>query len=109
MSDHIEVDGRKYYEKSYLILANANSKRSRERVALLLDELTTEKRRSAALEAALRRVRLGYQNILEFRKLGGELAQRDGFAGRYGALTREEIEGVIAEVDAAIGGGKGGV
>lgn len=35
MSDHIEVDGRKYYEESYLKLANANCKRRDERIKQL--------------------------------------------------------------------------
>src|ERR1700733_8964772 len=45
--------------------------------------------RIAVLEAALRKVRQGYRNILEVRKLSG-----GDFGGRYGALTREEIDEV---------------
>ena len=56
-----------------------------------------------ALEAALQRNRQGYKNILELRKLdSAKWGQADGYGGRYGALTREEIEGVIAEIDAAL-------
>lgn len=36
MSDHIEVDGRKYFEESYLILANANTKRRKQQRDTLL-------------------------------------------------------------------------
>ena len=38
---------------------------------------------------ALERVRQGLQNILEVRRLQN---------GRYGNLTREEVEGVIQEI-----------
>jgi hypothetical protein len=55
------------------------------------------------LKAALLRNRQGYVNILEMRKLSSEQwGQRDGYGGRYGALTREEIEAVIAEIDEAL-------
>lgn len=51
------------------------------------------------LEAALLRNRKGYLNILEMRKL----SLTPLFAeGRYGALTREEIEAVVAEIDKAL-------
>lgn len=43
---------------------------------------------------ALMRVRQGYANILEFRKLAN--------SDRYGALTRDEIKAVLAEVDTAL-------
>jgi len=60
--------------------------------------------RITELENALLRVRQGYYNILEMRKLTSEKwGQADGYGGRYGALTREEIEGVIAEIDGALG------
>ena len=37
------------------------------------------------------------------RKLDSERwGQRDGYGGRYGALTREEIEDVIAGIDEAL-------
>lgn len=45
------------------------------------------------LTDALRSNREGYLNILEVRKLA---------SGRYGALTREEVEQVIAEIDGAL-------
>lgn len=48
---------------------------------------------------ALKRNRQGYLNILD-RKLVWD--QNDGYGARYGALTREEIDGVIAEVDTAL-------
>jgi phenylpyruvate tautomerase PptA (4-oxalocrotonate tautomerase family) len=55
------------------------------------------------LVEALLRNRQGYVNILEMRKLSSEQrGQRDGYGGRYGALTREEIEAVIAEIDEAL-------
>lgn len=38
MSDHIEIDGKKYYEESYLVLANANTERRGELVAALSAE-----------------------------------------------------------------------
>lgn len=51
----------------------------------------------------LKELRQGYQNILEFRKLNSEKwGMRDGYGGRYGALTREELEGVIVKIDAAL-------
>ncbi len=57
----------------------------------------------ATLREALLRNRQGYLNILEMRKLSSEKwGERDGYGGRYGALTREEIEGVIADIDAAL-------
>ncbi len=53
--------------------------------------------------AALVRNRRGYQNLLEFRKLDSEKwGQRDGYGGRYGALTRDEIDAVISEIDTAL-------
>ena len=55
------------------------------------------------LRTQLLRNRQGYVNILEMRKLDSEKwGQRDGYGGRYGALTREEIEAVIADIDAAL-------
>ncbi|MEN6602121.1 MAG: hypothetical protein ABFD86_06865, partial [Bryobacteraceae bacterium] len=45
---------------------------------------------NAGLRATLKRNRQGMQNILEFRKIAAN--------DRYGALTREEVEGVIAEI-----------
>lgn len=57
----------------------------------------------ARYRAALERLRQGYRNILEFRKLSSaQWGDRDGYGGRYGALTREEIEGVIAEIETAL-------
>ncbi len=65
-----------------------------------ITSLTAERDRAVD---ALRRNRQGYMNILEFRKLDSEKwGQRDGYGGRYGALTREEIETVVAEIDAAL-------
>lgn len=55
----------------------------------------------ARLEKALGRCRQGYQNILEFRRLPHP------HLGRYGALTREELEQSIAEIDAALEGRNG--
>jgi hypothetical protein len=66
----------------------------------LADQMERQSARLACLTEALRRNREGYVNILEFRKLAGEQwGQRNGFGGRYGALTREEIETEIAEID----------
>jgi hypothetical protein len=48
----------------------------------------------AACRKALIRVRQGYANILEFRKLCG--------FERYGAFTREEIKQCISDVDATL-------
>lgn len=65
--------------------------------------------RITRLEGALRRVRQGYQNILEFRQLTADVwGTRDGYGGRYGALTREEIDGVLTEIDAALAPTEGG-
>lgn len=56
---------------------------------------TVERFRSErdALAAERARIRQGFVNILEFRKIAG--------SDRYGALTREEIEEQIALLDAA--------
>ena len=48
---------------------------------------------NARMKESLLRVRQGYCNIKELRKISGD---------RYGALTREEIEGVIQEIDKAL-------
>lgn len=58
-------------------------------------KLADRDRRIAELEAALNRVRLGYTNIIELRKLPN---------GRYGNLTSDEIWEVITEIDAALAG-----
>jgi hypothetical protein len=69
----------------------------------LLDSYNTlliaEREKCQRLRDALLRNRQGMRNILEFRKLA-----RTYFSNpdRYGALTREEIEGTIAEIDAAL-------
>lgn len=55
--------------------------------------LEAAERREKALRDALERNRRGYLNILEFRRL---------VDGRYGALTREEIEQVIFGIDDAL-------
>jgi len=58
---------------------------------------------NAVMRTALGRNRQGYLNILEMRKLSSEQwGSRDGYGGRYGALTREEIEAVIADIEAAL-------
>jgi len=36
MSDYIESDGRKYYEESYLVLANSNTERANSAIATLV-------------------------------------------------------------------------
>lgn len=46
------------------------------------------------LETELRRHRQGLMNLMEMRKIAG--------TDRYGALTREEIETSIAEIDEAL-------
>lgn len=68
-----------------------------------LDEIIELVMRVKRLESALIRNRQGYLNILEMRKLSSEQwGERNGYGGRYGALTREEIEAVIAEIDEAL-------
>jgi hypothetical protein len=66
-----------------------------------LDALEEARAEAARLREVLLSNRQGYVNILERRKLSSEKwGQRDGcYRGRYGALTREEIEGVIARID----------
>lgn len=55
------------------------------------------------LRDGLERQRQGLRNILEFRKLDSEKwGQRDGYGGRYGALTRQELEESIANIDAIL-------
>lgn len=64
--------------------------------------------RIANLETQLKRNRQGLMNILEFRQLAAVTwGQRDGYGGRYGALTREEIEWAIADIDRALGAANG--
>lgn len=75
----------------------------REQVEAYAERLKEEFDRIDRLKAALLRNRQGYVNILEMRKLSSEQwGQRDGYGGRYGALTREEIETVIAKIDEAL-------
>jgi hypothetical protein len=65
---------------------------------------TPQESRESRLEAQLIRNRQGLVNILEMRKLDTRIwGDRHGYGGRYGALTREEIEGVIADIDKALG------
>ena len=55
------------------------------------------------LVEALCRHRQGMSNILEFRKLDSEKwGQRDGYGGRCGALTRQEIDDSIGNIDKAL-------
>lgn len=53
MSDHIEVGGKKYYEESYLVLANNNTKRRDKRIQELLEanNREVERRRKAEQDA----------------------------------------------------------
>jgi uncharacterized small protein (DUF1192 family) len=68
-------------------------------------ELAEARKDTARLRLALERNRQGLLNILEFRQLDGKAwGQRDGYGGRYGALTRDEIEVSVAEIDAALKG-----
>lgn len=72
----------------------------REQLEVYDARLKEEFERVDRLKQALIENRKGYVNILEMRKLSSEQwGQRDGYGGRYGALTREEIEGVIARID----------
>ena len=65
-----------------------------------LDRLERE---NAAMREALNRNRQGLRSILEFRKLAAaRWGSRDGYGGRYGALTREEIESAIIDIDVAL-------
>ncbi len=66
----------------------------------LADALRTAQTGWKEAVEALRRVRQGYMNILEFRQLDSERwGQRDGYGGRYGALTEDEIREAIAPID----------
>lgn len=69
----------------------------------LMDEWGADRLKLAAaearvreLEAAIGRVRQGFYNILELRRMP---------SGRYGNLTEDEIRLVIAELDEALKGG----
>lgn len=72
----------------------------REQLEEYSTRLKEEFNRIDRLMAALTRTRQGYLNILEMRKLSG--VQFGDLCARYGALTREEIEAVIAEIDEAL-------
>jgi hypothetical protein len=60
-----------------------------------IEKLVLANNRMVQLEGQLQRQRLGLLNLIEFRKIAG--------SDRYGALTREEIEQSIAEIDAVLG------
>lgn len=60
------------------------------------DTLLACQERVVELEKVLTRLREGMLVLLELRKIPG--------MNRYGALTREEIEGVVAEIDSVIKG-----
>ena len=60
MSDHIEVDGKKYYEESYLQMGIATAKRRGERIKeleALLDRLNPQPHWSAASKSLVMRLR----------------------------------------------------
>ena len=60
MSDHIEVDGKKYFEESYLQLGIATAKRRGERIKeleALLDHLNPQPHWSAASKSLVMRLR----------------------------------------------------
>jgi hypothetical protein len=80
----------------------------------LHEQLIAERQRADAAEArekglreALLRHRGGLQNILEFRKITLWGFNNAGGEVRYGALTREEVEASVAEIDAVLGGANG--
>ncbi len=56
----------------------------------------------ARYRAALERHRRGLLNLLEVRRLPGEWGGPLGPTTRYGALTREEIEASITEIETAL-------
>lgn len=60
----------------------------------LQSALTAAQERERRLELQLRRNHRGYLNILEFRRIKG--------SDRYGALTREELDQVISEIESAL-------
>lgn len=60
MSDCIEHDGKKYYEESYVILANSNAQRRGERIAELEAEREAERDQ---LAADLRMARIDYDRL----------------------------------------------
>lgn len=74
---------------AYTKCRNNASDYATEMTAKLEAAETREKR----LREVLERNRQGYRNLLEFRRLSG---------GRYGALTREELEQTITEIDTAL-------
>lgn len=84
---HQWLERKPKHELASIILANID------KIDLFADENRT---REAALEAALKRGIQGLRNLLEFRATGN---------GRYGNLTREEVEESIAEAEAALSGG----
>lgn len=61
----------------------------------LLKRLHVVEQENQRVRRALEDQRQGLQNLLEFRKLA---------SGRYGTLTREEIEESIVKIDAALAG-----
>ncbi len=69
MSDKVEVDGRKYYEESYLVLANANAKRCKVRIAELKAQIATLREKADALDALEEWLAGGDRWISEMHKL----------------------------------------
>lgn len=61
--------------------------------------LAASTEREGRLREALTRRRQGLQNILEFRRLS---TLSNNAEPRYGALTREELDQAIDEIDAAL-------
>jgi predicted RNase H-like nuclease (RuvC/YqgF family) len=78
---------------------NANLPLYSDRIRNLEDKIAAMTAERDALRAQLERNRQGYLNILEFRKIAGSGA-------RYGALSRDELEEVIRQIDAALAGVK---
>lgn len=70
-----------------------------EQMAARLEELADDSMRDARiaeLEAALRRNKVGFENILDCRRF------EFGDEFRYGALTKQELQDEIARIDAAL-------
>lgn len=54
MSDWIEVDGKRYYEQGYLIMANKTAERRGGRLAAALAQLAIAEKRIQELESHLK-------------------------------------------------------
>lgn len=88
-----EANGEQY-RQNWLSLQRVIGEECHLRALERVRALKAAEAEARGLREALERIRQGYSNLLEFRKIAG--------IDRYGALTREEIEQERALIDAAL-------